>query len=128
MKSVIILSIIFVLVGCEIDLTGFVRFPDKLSDQRFNGKFSYDISGSVYGSGIATYKFDGTNYAVHERFQYYAHGSNLSTTGYEIEISNGRYRERIWENDFSKTWGNWSEYHFDDEGDLWIGTLELKRK
>jgi hypothetical protein len=128
MKPVIILLIIFVLMGCKIDLTGFVRFPDKLSDQRFNGEFSYDISASVYGNGTAAYIFDGTNYAMYRRFHYYSFGSNLSTIGYEIEISNGRYRDRPWESEYLKTWGDWVDYHFDDEGDLWIGARELKKK
>jgi hypothetical protein len=109
-----------------MDLTGFVRFPEKLSDQRFNGSFTYDISGSVYGGGIATYKFDGTNYMSYHRFQYYASGSKSSYSGYEIEVSNGLYRERLWENEYS-SWSDWEDYHFDDEGDLWISSRKLKR-
>jgi hypothetical protein len=111
-----------------MDLTGFVKFPKKLSDQRFNGKFSYNTSDYVYGNGSNTYKFDGTTYAILERSQTYKSGYQLSYSEYEIEVSNGNYRERIWKNDGSDSWDEWEAYHFDDDGDLWIGTLEYKKQ
>jgi hypothetical protein len=111
-----------------MDLTGFVKFPEKLSDQRFNGKFSRGISGYVYGDGSLTYKFDGTTYAVLKRSQTYKSGYQLSYLDYEIEVSNGKYRERIWKNDSSGSWDAWEDYQFDDDGDLRIGSLEYKKQ
>jgi hypothetical protein len=124
----IVVFFCFSILGCQqLDLTGLRKEPEKLSDQRFNGKFSYDTSGSVYGRGSSTYKFDGTTYAVHERFQYYASGSQLSYLSYEIEVSNGQFRERLWDNEYS-SWSSWKDYHFDEDGDLWLGNLEYKKK
>jgi len=112
------------LIGCQqLDFTGLRKEPERLSDQRFNGNFRLDISGVVYGRGSHTYKFNGTNFAVHERSQYYASGSKFSSLVYEIEVSNGKYRERLWENEYS-SWNKWEDYHFDADGDLWIGNLE----
>jgi hypothetical protein len=127
-KFFTLFPITLLFIGCQMDLTGFVKFPERLSDQRFNGKFSNDTSGSVYGRGSHTYKFDGSTYAVLERSQTYGSGYQLSYLEYEIEVSNGRYRERLWKNDGSGSWDAWSDYHFDDEGDLWIGILEYKKK
>jgi hypothetical protein len=111
-----------------MDLTSFVKFPEKLPDQRFDGKFSRDTSGNVYGNGSHTYKFNRTTYAVLEQSQTYKSGYQLSYLEYEIEVSNGNYRERIWKNNGSGSWGAWYEYHFDDDGDLWIGILEYKKQ
>jgi hypothetical protein len=128
MKAICLSFIVFVLAGCEMDLTGFVKFPEKLPDQRFNGEFTLDISSSIYGSGSHTYKFDGTTYAVFERHQSYASGYNLSYSGYEIEVSDGKFRERLWKNDDSADWSDWEDYHFDNEGDWWRGILEYTKK
>jgi hypothetical protein len=120
--------IVFVLASCEMDLTGFIKSPEKLSDQRFNGKFSNDISSVVYGRGSHTYKFDGTTYAVLESSQSYSSGYKLSYFEYEIEVSNGRYRKRLWKNDNSGSWDSWENYRFDSGGNLWIDLLEYKKK
>jgi hypothetical protein len=127
MKRFMLIVIVSLLTGCQqLDHTGLVKMPEKLSDQRFNGKFSHDTSGVVYGNGSSTYKFDGTNHAVHESFQYYASGSKLSYLDFEIEVSNGQFRERLWDNNYSD-WSDWEDYHFDEDGDLWIQTLEYKK-
>jgi hypothetical protein len=118
---------VLLLSSCQMDLTGFVKFPEKLSDQRFNGKFSYNTSGVVYGRGSHTCKFDGTTYAVHEHSQSYASGYRFSYLAYEIEVSGSKYRERLWKNDNSGSWDAWEDYHFDSEGDLWIGSLEYRK-
>jgi hypothetical protein len=121
-----ILSNLF--IGCQqLDFTGLRKEPEELSDQRFNGKFTLDISSVVYGRGSHTYKFNGTTYAVHESFQYYASGSKLSYLVYEIEVSNNMYRERFWDSEFSN-WSEWKNYHFDEDGDLWIDILEYKKE
>ena len=116
------------LIGCQqLDFTGLRKEPERLSDQRFNGKFSHDMSSVMYGRGSHTYHFNGTNYAIHESFQYYASGSKLSQLSYEIEVSNGQFRERLWANEYS-SWSEWKDYHFDAEGDLWLGILEYKKE
>jgi hypothetical protein len=127
MKFFCIFATVLIFISCEMDLTDFVKFPEKLSDQKFNGKFSHDMSSVVYGRGSRTYKFDGTNLAVLESSQSYASGYQRSHLDYEIEISNGRYRERLWDNEYS-SWSKWEDYHFDDEGDLWIGILEYEKE
>lgn len=109
-----------------MDITGLAKTPKNLLDQRFNGKFSRDMSSAMYGRGSHTYKFDGTTHAVHQRFQYYASGSNLSYLDYEIEVSNGQFRKRLWSEITS--WDSWENYHFDNDGDLWIGNLEYKKE
>jgi hypothetical protein len=109
-----------------MDLTGLVKTAKILSDQKFNGKFSIDMSSVMYGRGSHTYKFDGTTHAVHQSFQYYASGSKLSYLDYEIEVSNGQFRERLWSEITS--WDSWENYHFDNDGDLWIGNLEYKKE
>jgi hypothetical protein len=47
---------------------------------------------------------------------------------YEIEVFEGKYREKLWKNDDSASWDEWDAYHFDNDGDLWIGILEYKKK
>jgi hypothetical protein len=116
------------LMGCQqLDFTDLRREPERLSDQRFNGNFSHDMSSVMYGHGSHTYQFNGTTYAVHESFQYYASGSKLSYLSYEIAVSNNQFRKRLWENEYS-SWSEWEDYHFDAEGDLWLGILEYKRE
>jgi hypothetical protein len=127
-KLIIGATFCFFLVGCQqLDFTGLRKEPEKLSDQRFNGKFSIDMSSVMYGRGSHTYHFNGTNYAVYERFQYYASGSKLTYLTYEIEVSNGQFRERLWDSEYSN-WGSWESYYFDNDGDLWIGILEYKKE
>jgi hypothetical protein len=126
MKYFCFLAIALLFSGCQqMDLTGFVKMPEKLSDQRFNGKFSHDTSSVVYGNGSSTYKFDGTNYVILESSQSYVSGYKLTYLDLEIEVSNGQFRERLWSE--ANGWSDWKDYHFDEDGDLWIQTLEYKK-
>lgn len=115
--------IIFLFASC------YFPFSEKpLGDSRFNGYFSYyRESGSPsdfdYYEFRETWSFDGTIKAYHS-----SSGESFTHSGYdhwdfdfwyEIEVSNGKFRHKLWDNSIDE-WSEWQKYEFLENGNLRI--------
>lgn len=88
----------------------------SLNDSSFNGSFSHDTSGSVYGKGTDTYTFNGKSRVREELFQYWSGGAKLNEFDIEWQdsqdiglyqgdpdfppegvVSKGVFHERLWD-------------------------------
>jgi len=97
--------------GCD---TYNERVPTTLSDSRFNGEFWH------YGTGtsFSCYEFNGTNKVKMSHNSYhYIYDISISTA--EFQISNGKYRYRVWDDDanYEGRWiQDWANYNFSVDG------------
>jgi hypothetical protein len=130
-RGLIIVLCLVIFTGCQQIITEKLRYePIDLSDSRFNGKFdnNFDASGTSFYD--TEYTFRGISYCIkHTESNNYHYIYDIQIHDYEveIEISNGQFRERLWENKFSN-WSEWKPYSFNSDGNLVLdGKIYVKK-
>ena len=129
---IVFLILLFLFVSCSQEPSYPTEpKPQKLSDPRFNGFFSYyeSLEGWYESDGYwyESYTFDGTNKLSNYVKYWYWNGSSCSISGefkgdhydfdMEIEVNESKtmFRTRLWDNEYS-TWSDWEKYEFLDNG------------
>src|SRR6056297_3020641 len=130
-SAIVIIGIVFTFVGCDMFGNGVDNTTTEhdsnggddttttvaLSDSRFNGEFEYFDYESSDDYWYETYEFDGSSkVSVYSKYEWWD-GSSWHYSGdylgdytlrwYEIEVSNGEYRQRLWDNSDSE-WSEWA--------------------
>ena len=121
-------ALTLMMAGCS--LFDFPMQPEPLDDQRFQGSFTYASYGyDEYGlpdEEVVRYRFDGTSKAYYyHQYEWWGTTSGWHYSGdypgdayefdFEFEVSDGMYRHRLWDNEFSD-WTEWEPYEFSDDG------------
>ncbi len=112
-----------------------------LTDQRFTGTFVYynnfsSYDGTYESEWYETYTFDGTSFCTNYcKYSIWEEGKGWSFSGdspgdayefeKELEVNNGFYRMRLWENPYDD-WDSWEKYEFSYDGATQI--LKLKNR
>ena len=92
----------------------------SIDDPRLYGMFTYYTSWKTSYSRkyiSETYHFDGSNPVSYTYKSGYTSGYDTYKYNceYEIEILNGKFRKRLYNNTYS-TWSNWEVIYFNDNG------------
>lgn len=128
---VFILISCILISSCDSSIPVFEQQPETISDQRFNGTFTYfhqweDSWGIEEEYEYTSLRFDGTNKCSYytKYYSYYNSigwlysgdyiGDNYSWN-FEIEIQNGLYRIKLWDNEYDD-WNDWETYTFSGDG------------
>lgn len=131
--SVVLVLIILTLVGCGQTAKETTNKNNNnssgtniinLSDTRLNGNFMHGLTGE--DKKFWEYEFNGTNKAVYSANTYY-YIWDIKSYDMEIQIDNGKFRERLWNNSYSD-WSEWKDYFFDGNGNLTIGTIKYYKQ
>lgn len=133
-RILILLILVFVVTvfsSCDGDIFTKGKLATPIDDSRLNGTFTYsyywiDAQGIEEEYQYIRYAFNGTN-KVDFYTKFYAYSKILGWTfsgdyvgdyyafDYEFEVSGGKYRYRLWDNQFS-SWYGWETYTFSPDG------------
>jgi len=117
----------FLLFSCDDELTTGEKSYEKsktpvtsIYDVRLNGLFSYYSSWETPSSRkyiFETYRFDGTDKVKNHYESGYTSGYGTSKYDfdYEFEFDSGKYRKKLYHNQFSN-WGDWEVFCFSVDG------------